>query len=133
MGFSRQDTGEDTGSHSLLQGIFLTQGLNPCLPHYRQILYHLSHQGSLLQAYPLLKSQKIIRCKLERRCRTYFEIHIDFYISGGYQMYFHNPDNHDGVITHREPDILECEVKWASESITTNKDSGGYGISVELC
>ena len=33
----------------------------------------------------------------------------------------HNPDNHDGVITHLEPDILECEVKWASESITTNK------------
>ena len=47
-------------------------------------------------------------------------------------MYFHNPDNHDGMITHREPDILECEVKWASESITMNKDSGGYGIPVEL-
>ena len=39
-------------------------------------------------------------------------------------------DNHDGVITHLEPDILECEVKWALESITTNKDSGGDGISV---
>ena len=44
----------------------------------------------------------------------------------------HDPDNHDGVITHLKPDILECEVKWALESITTNKASGGDGISVEL-
>ena len=42
------------------------------------------------------------------------------------------PDNHDGVTTHLEPDILECEVKWALESITTNKASGGDGIPVEL-
>ena len=41
-------------------------------------------------------------------------------------------DNCDGVITHLEPDILECEVKWALESITMNKASGGYGIPVEL-
>ena len=46
--------------------------------------------------------------------------------------YFHNPDNHDGVITHLEADILECEVKWALESITMNKVSGGDGISGEL-
>ena len=44
----------------------------------------------------------------------------------------HDPDNHDGVITHLEPDILECEVKWAFGSITTNKSSGGDGIPVEL-
>ena len=44
----------------------------------------------------------------------------------------HEPDNHDDVITHLEPDILECEVKWASEIITTNKASGGDGIPVEL-
>ena len=44
----------------------------------------------------------------------------------------HKPDNHDGLITHLEPDILECEVKWALESITTNKASGGDGIPVEL-
>ena len=44
----------------------------------------------------------------------------------------HNPDNHNGVITHLEPDILECEVKWALESITTNKANGGDGIAVEL-
>ena len=44
----------------------------------------------------------------------------------------HNPDNYDGVITDLEPDILECEVKWALGSITTNKGSGGNGIPVEL-
>ena len=44
----------------------------------------------------------------------------------------HDPDNHVGVITHLEPDILECEVKWALESITMNKASGGDGIPVEL-
>ena len=45
-----------------------------------------------------------------------------------YKKDLHNPDNHDGVITHLEPDMLECEVKWALESITTNKASGGDGI-----
>ena len=48
------------------------------------------------------------------------------------QKKLHDPDNHDGVITHLEPDILECEVKWALESITTNKASGGDGIPAEL-
>ena len=48
------------------------------------------------------------------------------------QSEFHYPDNHDGVITHLEPDIPECEVKWALESITTNKASGGDGIPVAL-
>ena len=49
-----------------------------------------------------------------------------------YKKYLHDQDNHDGVITHLEPDILECEVKWALGSITTNKASGGDGIPVEL-
>ena len=44
----------------------------------------------------------------------------------------HDPDNHNGLITHLEPDILECEVKWALGSITTNKASGSDGISAEL-
>ena len=48
------------------------------------------------------------------------------------QKKLHDQDNHDGVITHLEPDILECEVKWALERITTNKASGGDGIPVEL-
>ena len=49
-----------------------------------------------------------------------------------YKKDLHYPDNHDDVITTLEPDILECEVKWALESITTNKASGGDGIPVEL-
>ena len=48
------------------------------------------------------------------------------------QKELHDPDNHDGVITDLEPDILECEVKWALERITTNKASGGDGTPVEL-
>ena len=49
-----------------------------------------------------------------------------------YKKDLHDPDNNDGVITDLEPDILECEVKWALESITMNKASGGDGIPVEL-
>ena len=49
-----------------------------------------------------------------------------------YKKDLHDPDNHDGVITHLEPDIMECKVKWALGSITTNKASGGDGIPVEL-
>ena len=48
------------------------------------------------------------------------------------QKDLHDLDNHNGILTDLEPDILECEVKWALESITTNKTSGGDGISVEL-
>ena len=49
-----------------------------------------------------------------------------------YRKDLHDPDNHSGVITHLEPDILECEVKWALGSITMNKASGGDGITVGL-
>ena len=49
-----------------------------------------------------------------------------------YKKDLHDQDNHDDVITHLDPDILECEVKWALESITTNKASGGDGIPVEV-
>ena len=49
-----------------------------------------------------------------------------------YKTHLHDPDNHDGVVTHLEPDILECEVKWALGSITKNKASGGDGILAEL-
>ena len=48
------------------------------------------------------------------------------------QKVLHDPDNHDGVVIHLEPDILECEVKWALGSITANKDSGGDRIPAEL-
>ena len=59
-----------------------------------------------------------------KRCQEYTE--------KLYKKDLHDPDNHDDVITNLEPDILECEVKWALESITTNKASGGDGIPVEL-
>ena len=54
------------------------------------------------------------------------------YTEEGYKKDLHDPANHDGVITHLEPEILEGEVKWALGSITTNKASGGDGIPVEL-
>jgi len=61
---------------------------------------------------------------IEKRCQEYTE--------ELYKKDLHVPDNHDVVITDLEPDILECEVKWALESITTNKASGGDVIPVEL-
>ena len=54
------------------------------------------------------------------------------YTGEPYNKDLHNPDNHDGVTTHLEPDILECEVQWALGSITMNKASGGDGIPVEI-
>ena len=54
------------------------------------------------------------------------------YTEEQYKKDLHDPDNHDTVITHLEPDILECEVKWALGNITKNKGSGGDGIPVEL-
>ena len=54
------------------------------------------------------------------------------YMEELYKKDLHHLDNHDGVITHLEPDILECEVKWALGSITTNKASGSYRIPVEV-
>ena len=54
------------------------------------------------------------------------------YMEELYKKDLHDPDNHDGVITHLESDIMECEVKWALESITTNKGSGGDGIPVTI-
>ena len=61
---------------------------------------------------------------IKKRCQEYTEEQ--------YKKDLHDPDNHDGVTTHLEPDILEREGKWALESITTNKASGGDEISAEL-
>ena len=60
---------------------------------------------------------------IKNRQQEYTELH---------KKDLHGPDNHDGVIIHLKPDILECEVKWALESITRNKASGGDGIPAEL-
>ena len=85
------------------KGFFPTQGLNLGLLHHRQIFFFF---------LPFKRWQE--------------------YTEELYKKDLPNPDNHDGVITHLEPDILECEVKWALESITTNKASAGNGIPVEL-
>ena len=60
---------------------------------------------------------------IKKRWQEYIEL---------YKKDLHDPDNHDGVITHLEPDILECKLKWALESTTTSKASWGDGIPVEL-
>ena len=60
---------------------------------------------------------------IKKRCQEYTEL---------YKKDLHDPDNHNDLITHPEPDILECEVEWALGSITMNKASGGDGIPVEL-
>ena len=75
--------------------------------------------------------------KKDRNCRDLTEAadikkRWQEYTEELYKKDLHDPDNHDGVITHLEPDILKCEVKWALGSITTNKASGGDGIPVEL-
>ena len=64
---------------------------------------------------------------------VFFCVYKEFcvYTEQLYKKDLQDPDNHDGVITHLEPDILECEVKWALGSITMNKASGGDGIPVE--
>ena len=73
----------------------------------------------------------------DRNCRELAEAEdikkrLQEYTEELYKKDLHDPDNHDDVITDLEPDILECEVKWALGSITTNKTSGGDGIPVEL-
>ena len=68
--------------------------------------------------------RELTEADIQKRCQEYTE--------ELYKKDLHDPDNHDGVISHIEPDILECEVKWALGSIITNKASGGDGIPVEL-
>ena len=78
----------------------------------------MGQEGSILYSFTAT-----LREDTKKRWQEYTEL---------YKKDLHDPDNHDGVITHLEPDILKCEVKWALESITTNKASGGDGIPVEL-
>ena len=75
-----------------------------------------------------IKDRKCMNLKEEENIKKKWQE----YTQELYKKDLHNPDNHDSVITHLEPDILECEVKWALESITMNKASGGDGILVEL-
>src|SRR5574341_521559 len=76
--------------------------------------------------------EPIIQSEVSQKEKDKYCILRQDYTEELYKKELHDPDNHDGVITHLEPDILECEVKWALESITRNKASGGDGIPVEL-
>ena len=90
----------------------------------------ISHASKGMLKILQARLQKYVNCELPdvqagfRKGREYTE--------ELYKKDLHDQDNHDGVITHLEPDILECEVKWALGSITMNKPSGGDGIPVEL-
>ena len=68
----------------------------------------------------------------EKICKKDFKENWQEHTEGLHKKDLNDPDNHDGMITHLEPDILKCEVKWALESITMNKASGRDGIPVEL-
>ena len=72
----------------------------------------------------ITNSQSLLKLMFEKRWQEYTE--------ELYKEDLHNPNNHDGLITHLEPDILECKVKWALGNITMNKASGGDGIPAEL-
>ena len=136
------------GSHFLLQGIFPTQGLNShlfCLLHCRWILYHWTTGEVVTCMVMILRSDPwswlsgastsssgrwqdltfLTEAKdIKKRWQEYTE--------ELYKKDLHNPDNHDGVITHLESDILECKVKWALGSIIMNKARRGDRITVEL-
>ena len=90
-------------------GIFPDQGLNLCLLHWQADFLLLSHQETEAE-------------DIKKRWQQYTE--------ELYKKDLNDPDNHDGVITHLEPDILEFEIKGALGSITTNKASGGDGIQL---
>ena len=95
----------------------------------RSILENETNQGNILCKDGLNKGKK---WQGPNRSRRYYEEVARIHRKNGTKKYFHDPDNHDGVIIHLEPDILEGEVKWALESTTMNKASGGDRIPVEL-
>ena len=94
----------------------------------RDLFKKMRHQGNISCKDGLDKGQKWSGPNrtedIKKRCQEYME--------ELYKKDLHDQDNHDGVIIHLEPDILEYEVRWALGSITTNKASGGNGIPVEL-
>ena len=81
-------------------------------------------KGTFHASMDMINNKDLTKAEeIKRRWQEYTEL---------YKKDLNDLDNHDGMITHLEPDILECEVKWALGSITMNKASGGDGISVEL-
>ena len=99
-------TSTGVGCHFLLQGIFLTQESNPGLPHCRQTLYHLSHQGMYAKMGTIKERNSMGLTKEEDIQKRWQE-----YTEELYKKDLHDPDNYSGVITHLELDILECKVK----------------------
>ena len=89
-------------------------------------LIHVNVWQKALQYCKVISLQLKIINKLKKK-KTWQE-----YTGDLYKQHLHDPDNHDGSITHLEPDILECKIKWALRSITINKASGGDVIPVEL-
>ena len=142
------------GCHFLLQGIFPTQGSNPGLLHCRQ--GEIRKPSSVINAKKQRKTTEWQRLEVSKKIRdTRGLFHAKMglikdrngtdlieaedikkrwqeYTEELYKKELHDPDNHNGMITHLEPDILECEVKWALGSVTTNKATGGDGIPVYL-
>ena len=93
----------------------------------RSLQENQTDQGNISCKDGLDKGQKWYGSNRSRRYKKKWQEYTELY-----KKDLHDQDNHDGVITHLEPDILECEVKWALESIITNKASGGDEIPVEL-
>ena len=87
----------------------------------------MRHQGKISCKDGLNKGQKWYGTNRSRRCKKRWQEYRELY-----KKDLHDPDSHDGAITHLELDLLECEVKWALGRITTNKARGGDGIPVEL-
>ena len=94
----------------------------------RDLLKKIRHTKEIFHANTgIIKDRNGMNLREAEDIKKRWEEHTELY-----KKDLHDPDNHDGVITHLEPDILECKVKWALGSITTNKTSGGDGIPVEL-
>ena len=125
------------------QRVFVVEGVNylwslKVSPHPKTYLI-FSEKGEITH---LCLLEGLVFCKLWDNCLTFSKIYslwwiVSFYDVKEYtkELYrkdLHDPDNHNGVVTHLEPDILEREVKWALGIITMNKASGGDGIPVEL-
>ena len=101
------------------------------ISHFLEEISSLSHSVVFLYFFALIAEEGFLisSCYSLELC---IKKRWQEYTEEPHKKDLHDQDNHDGVITHLEPDILECEVNWALESITTNKASGGDGIPVEL-
>ena len=96
--------------------------------------YYSDIKRNAFESIPMrwMNLEPIIQSEVSQKEKDKYCVLRQDYTEELYKKELHDPDNHDGVITHLEPDILECEVKWALESVTMNKASGVDGIPVEL-